>query len=348
MVIDETAQRKTGAKIYGVGMVYDNRPKAKKGNDLQWGLTWVVASVQIRVPTWGGHVFAVPVLARLYRRKAVCRAQGRPFRTKGLLALEMVERLLAWMPDRRFLLLVDGNYNDGRLMQALPERVEVVGRLRHDAALYAPKPKRAKRMGRPRLHGRRLARPQERVARRADRWRRVTLPNGRACEVQTWTALWWKVCRERPIRAVASRRPGAGEPAFFYTTNLSLSPAEVLSAYTERWSIECLFHEVKERMGFEDPQCRTERAVERTAAFLLWTAGVVQYWFLSRGDPALIGWRPRWWSKHRRPEAPPSFSEMLAAMRREILTAGVFHRSAPKGHLKEILHTLIESVAHAA
>jgi hypothetical protein len=233
-------------------------------------------------------------------------------------------------------------------MQALPDNVDVLGRLRYDAALYAPKPRRTKRRGRPRLHGRRLAWPDNRVARRADRWITVTLPNGRACEVQTWTALWWKVCRERPVRAVASRRPGGGEVEFFYTTDLSLSPGEVLSAYGERWSIECLFHEVKERMGFEDPQCRTERAVERTAAFLLWTAGVVHYWFLARSEPSLIGWRPRWWSKHRRPEAAPSFSEMLAAMRREILTAGLFQRSAPRGHLNKTLYTLIESIAHAA
>ena len=26
IVIDETAQKKTGAKVYGAGMVYDNRP----------------------------------------------------------------------------------------------------------------------------------------------------------------------------------------------------------------------------------------------------------------------------------------------------------------------------------
>ena len=101
-------------------------------------------------------------------------------------------------------------------------------------------------------------------------------------------------------------------------------------------------------MGFEDPQCRTERAVERTPAFLLWTAGVVQYWFLSQHDAGLIGWRPRWWKKHRQPETPPSFSEMLAALRREILGGALFQRSALKGNMQEILKTLIESIAHAA
>ena len=42
--VDDTAQRKTGAKIYGVGMVHDNRPAARKGWDLSRGLTWVVTT----------------------------------------------------------------------------------------------------------------------------------------------------------------------------------------------------------------------------------------------------------------------------------------------------------------
>jgi len=46
--IDDTAQKKTGAKIYGVGMVYDNRPAAQKGWVLSWGLTWVVMTAMIR------------------------------------------------------------------------------------------------------------------------------------------------------------------------------------------------------------------------------------------------------------------------------------------------------------
>ncbi len=196
VVIDETAQRKTGGKIYGVGMVYDNRPKSQKGNHLEWGLTWVVATVLLRVRPWGGHVFAVPILVRLYRRKALCLAEGRPFQKKSLLALEMLQKLSGWLPGRRFLLMVDGNYNDGALMQAVGEHVDVVGRLRHDAGL--------------------------------------------------------------------------------------------------------------------------------------------------------IGWRPRWWKKHRQPETPPSFSEMLAALRREILGGALFQRSALKGNMQEILKTLIESIAHAA
>jgi hypothetical protein len=291
----------------------------------------------------------VPVLARLYRRKGACRKGRTRFKTKGQLALEMMENLASWLPGRRMILLVDGNYADHHLMLRVPKQVDVVSRVRYDAALWAPRPKRTRRMGRPRLHGRKLPRPADRVARRAKDWTPIVLPNERVYEVQTWTALWWKVFRGRPIRIVATRRPGSRRrPEFFYTTDLTLSVEQILVYYTDRWEIECLFHEVKERMGFEEPQCRTERAVERTTPFLLWTAGVAQAWFLLQNRRDLIGWRPRWWSKKRTENAAPSFSEMLAALRRELLGAGLFHRSTSETHLRESLHALVESAAYAA
>ena len=347
VVIDETAQRKTGAKIFGVGMVYDNRPAARKGDVLRWGLTWVVMAVLVEVPLWKGHVFAIPILARLYRRRKVCR--GGSFKTKGPLALEMLQRLTAWFPGRKVLVLVDGNYNDKALMRKLPEGVDVIGRLRYDAAQYRRPPKRTKRMGRPRLRGRRMARPVTSVARRPGAWRTTTLPSGRTVETQTWQALWWVVLRQRPIRAVASRRPGSRRrPEFFYTTDLSLTVDEVLAHYLDRWRIECLFHEVKETMGFEDPQCRTERAVERTPAFLLWTAGVVKYWFLTERQNAAPGFRPRWWRTAKDSSAPPSFSEMLAALRRELLAETLLCRSGSGPDHDKTLNTLINAIAHAA
>jgi SRSO17 transposase len=133
---DDTAQRKTGAKIYGAGMVHDNRPAARKGWDLVWGLTWVVVTVQVRVALWPKRVFALPVGARLYRKKKFCRkGRGPQFQTKPQLLLEMLRQLAEWLPEHTFVLHVDGGYASGELMQSLPSHVQVVGRLRFDARL---------------------------------------------------------------------------------------------------------------------------------------------------------------------------------------------------------------------
>jgi len=353
---DDTAQKKTGAKIYGAGMVHDNRPAARKGWDLSWGLTWVVLTVLVRVPLWPNRVFAIPVAARLYRKKKFCRKGGHVFKTKPQLLLEMIQTLTEWLPDYAFLLHVDGGYASGELMQALPKNVQVVGRMRFDAALYDRPPKR---QGRPRRgrrpeRGKRLARPKLHVAHRPADWTVVTLSNGKRYEVQSWVGLWWSVFRERPVLAVASRRAPRrrgdhpGEVQFFYTTDLTMTPQQVIEAYDDRWAIESLFHEVKERMGFEEPQCRTELAVERTGPFLLWTAGMVEYWFIVQNNPALLGWRPRWWPRHRTKAGAPSFSDMLSALRREILRGAFACRSMSKGDLHGKMETLIESAAFAA
>ena len=182
----------------------------------------------------------------------------------------------------------------------------------------------------------------------------VTCSNRKRYEVQSWVGLWWSVFRERPVVVVASRRAPRrkgdrpGEVQFFYTTDLTMTAQQVLEAYADRWAIECLFHEVKERMGFEEPQCRTEKAVERTAPFLLWTAGLVQHWFLVQKNPALLGWRPRWWPRHRRAGGAPSFSDMLAALRRDILRGAFTCGSTSGDDLHRKLNTLIESAAFAA
>jgi hypothetical protein len=354
---DDTAQKKTGAKIYGAGMVHDNRPAARKGWDLSWGLTWVVLTVLVRVPLWPNRVFAIPVGARLYRKKKFCRkGSGQVFQTKPQLLLDMVRQLAEWLPDYTFWLHVDGGYASGELMQSLPKNVEGVGRMRWDAALYDRPPKRQgrRRRGKAPERGKRLAPPKLHVAHRPANWAVVTLSNGKRYEVQSWVSLWWSVFRERPVRVVASRRAPRrkgdhpGDVQFFYTTDLTMTPQQVLESYAERWAIECLFHEVKERMGFEEPQCRTELAVERTAPFLLWTAGVVQYWFLLQNKPALMGWRPRWWNNRKASTAAPSFSAMLAALRRDILHGAFACRSDSESELHRKLNTLIESAAFAA
>jgi len=354
---DDTAQRKTGAKIYGAGMVHDNRPAARKGWDLSWGLTWVVLTLLVRVPLWPDRVFAIPICARLYRKKKFCsNGSDHKFKTKPQLLLDMVCTLARWLPDYRFVLHVDGGYASGELMQSLPGNVQVVGRMRCDAALYerAPKLTGPRRRGRRPERGKRLADPTVYVAHRPRQWTAVTLKKGQRYEVQSWVALWWSVFRDRPVLVVASRRAPRrkgdppGDVQFFYTTDLAMSPQYVLEAYSDRWAVECLFHEVKERMGFEEPQCRTERAVERTAPFLLWTAGVAQHWFLAQRNPTLCGWRPRWRNQQKASTSAPSFSDMLAALRRAILHGAFECRSNSDDDLYEKIKTLIESAAFAA
>jgi len=344
--LDDTAEKKTGGKIYGTSVVHDNRPAVHKEWAFSWGHTRVVASVLVRVFPWSSHWYAMPAGETLYRSEKLCRREKRPFRTKPQIARDMLKTIASWLPGRRLLLLVDGGYAYKTPMRKLPEHVEVVTRMRHDAALCElPGPRRSGR-GRPPTRGKRLPTPAEMAKDPVRPWTPLTV-RGTAYEITDQVVLWPSVFGPTPVRMVAVRRPGR-DAQFLATTDLTLRPAEAVEWYDRRWPIEILFHEVKERMGFEEPQCRVERAVERTAPFLLLVLGLVQYWFLSQQNPDLIGFRPRWYGKRRGHETAPSFSEMLAALRRATWEQRFSASSSSKPDLQRIHEALIAVASMAA
>ena len=52
-------------------------------------------------------------------------------------------------------------------------------------------------------------------------------------------------------------------PVFIATTDLNLSPKQILEFYFKRWAIETFFWTVKERLGFNDYQVRPELSAKR-------------------------------------------------------------------------------------
>lgn len=350
LAVDDTAEKKTGGKIYGVGVVHDNRPALRKDWSFSWGHTWVVASLIVTDKRWPKHSFAVPADMQLYRKKPLCKREGRPFQTKPELANKMLLNLIEAHPTRRFLVHHDGGYSSEKFVKDVSaDRVDFLGRIRDDAALYGlPPVHKPHRKGPRPKKGKRLGKPKALAARQGTRWEKVTSRNGTVYEVKSWTVLWWTVFKTRHICVVAVRRPGRKDTTqFLYTTDLSMSAQQVFAAYERRWPIEVLFHEAKERMGLEEPQCRTEQAVERTVPFLMLATGIVIYWYLTHESPASLP-RPRWWGKRRGPDAPPAFSHMLTAMRTELLQARLMSRSSRHVDLDENVLSLIEHAAWAA
>ena len=67
------------------------------------------------------------------------------------------------------------------------------------------------------------------------------------------------------------------------STDPILSPRTIIEAFARRWSLEVTFHETKGKLGFEDPQNRTERAVERTAPFAFIAYTLVFVWYALMG-----------------------------------------------------------------
>ncbi len=345
VTIDDTLARHTGKHIAGAAMHRDPLLSTGKKPFFHFGHNWVMLAVVVDFPRWG-KVFSLPVLVRLYRSEKLNRRLGRPHRKKTELADEMLQLVAESFPERHFLAIADNAYVNRSVIRPLPLNIDFVGRGRMDAALYAQPGKKKNRLGRPPVKGRRVASPAWRAKR--NQWKTIdACIYGRtyAVKVQVFDALWYIVGRGRPLRFVLIRDwPGHKKDDVLVTTDLSMSAEEIIAEYCTRWSLEETIGWAKSRLGFEDPQNRKEKAVERTAPMALWTYSMVVYWYAcwSRRRRHLCFRLDPW----NRKKHNPTFADMLATLRREGWTLWVSDQ-AGKGRLdQKHLGPLLEIAAN--
>jgi hypothetical protein len=219
--------------------------------------------------------------------------------------------------------------------------------MRRDAAIYElPKKERKHRRGPKRKRGKRLPTPTK-IASRVKSWRRVkTQERGKTKYrlVYARVVLWYKVSHT-PVLLVISRDPAGKEPDdFFFTTDLKLTPTEVIGGFAGRWSIEDTFKNTKQSLGSEEPQTWKSQGPERAAVISLWLYSMVWAWYISYG-----------YGKTRLPAIPwystktcPSFQDALAALRRELWRQRIksmFEKSAVHNKITEFLIVALSATA---
>ena len=92
-----------------------------------------------------------------------------------------------------------------------------------------------------------------------------------------------------PLRWVQVRdREGTHRQECFFSTDLSLRPSQIVSAYTAPWAIEVTFHQARAHLGLATPRHRTQTSVLRTTPCLFGLFSVVALMFaeLYRKHPA--------------------------------------------------------------
>jgi len=289
------------------------------------------------MPPWGGEPLALPIAFRVYRK-------GGP--TLLELVEEMVRDLAAMFTDRSFVLTGDGFY--APLAGHLPRRVHLISRIRYDAALYGmPLPRRKGQRGRSRKKGVRLPSPAE-TASRARKWKLVqTLERGkkRTRLVYTRQVLWDHVLPDQPVLLVISRDPaGKEKDDFFFTTDLDMEPATVISAFADRWAIEDTFRNTKQFLGAEEPQCWKGDGPQRAAGLAYFLYGMVWLWYLKHGHASTPLTRTPWY-QHK---AAPSFKDALAALRKALWRERFFQTVGCRAHLGKFHKLLLDALVRAA
>lgn len=348
LIVDDTLGRHTGKRIAGASMHRDPLLSTAKRPLFHWGHVWVVLSIEVEL---FDKCWALPVLFRLHRTQKRCQAEKRHYRKTTEHARELVGLLAAQFPWRRLQLLGDAAYTNSSLIKQRPSNVTLIGRGRLDAALYAPPPKRlAGQMGRPRVRGRRLASPEQRTRCRRAPWRRTRVHvYGKTATVQVLVidALWYVAAGSEVVRLVVVRGfPGHQHDDVFVSTDTKMAPRDIIEAYSRRWSLEVTFHETKGKLGFEDPQNRTEHAVERTAPMALLAYSLVVLWYAQTGRRTRFAKTPTmpWYTE----KPSVTFSDMLATIRRASWAQGLLDPNANATDLRKRIRPLVDYVSSAA
>lgn len=335
LALDDTLFHHTGRKINGAGYWRDAVRSTKKSIVYAWGLNVVVLTLQIQ-PPWGGEPLGLPINMRLHRKKQ---------KTLIELAEEMIRQVHEWLPQRAIRVVGDGFY--ATLAGKILPNVAIISRIRRDANLYDLPPKRrAKRRGRPRTKGKKLAKLEE-MAAHVQKWKTVTFSQrGTMVErlVYTRIVLWPSVSR-KPIRLVISRDPkGKQKNDFFFTTDIEMSAAEVLSCYSDRWAIEDTFRQTKQSLGTQQPQTYKKQGPERAAALGLWLYSIIWLWYINQESSQRYYLVQPWYHQKN----SPSFADALSCLRRHLWSQrikGMFGNSSVHDNKFEFL---IEALANAA
>jgi hypothetical protein len=348
LVVDDTLGRHTGKRIAAASMHRDPLLSTQRRAFFHWGHVWVVLAIEVELfdKSW-----ALPVLFRLHRSEKRCKAEKRPYHKLTEQARELVQLLAQRYPDRRFEVLGDSAYTNASLIKGRPSNVTLIGRGRLDAALYAPPPRRRPgQMGRPRVRGKRLPSAAQQASRKNAPWKKVVVTvYGRTVTVRVLVidALWYIATGSEVARLIVVRDfPGHEKDDVFVSTDPKLSARHIISSFSKRWSLEVTFHESKGKLGFEDPQNRTERAVERTAPLALIGYALIVLWYVQHGQRSRAAQLPTLPCYQHK--AGTTFSDMLATLRRASWRERLFDPASSPTDLRKALRPLVDYVASAA
>ncbi len=177
--------------------------------------------------------------------------------------------LLRWFPQRKFVFAGDGGYGTHALTRfaSRQPRLTLISKFYKDANLHdAPAKRQPGTNGRPRVKGRNRPSPEEVVAKTRSRRRlKVAWYGGgsRRVAVVTDTSHWYKggegLVRVRWV--FVEDLTGTHRDEYFFTTDVALTPKQIIEAYTGRWAIEVTFEETREHVGLETTRGRCEPTI---------------------------------------------------------------------------------------
>jgi hypothetical protein len=349
--LDDTIERRRGGRISAKG-IYRDPVRSSHGHFVKAsGLRRLGLMLLVPVP-WAGRVWALPFLTALAPSERHNGEQGRRHKTLTDWGRRLVLQARRWLPDRPPILVADSGFAALGLLAAPARRgVTCVTRLRLDAALYGPPPpRRPGAVGRPRTRGPRLPNLSEVLVDEATSWRRVTVPGwygegDRVVEICSGTAAWRHAGKPVvPVRWVLLRDPRRRfDPQALPCTDTAQDPLQVVRWFVQRWQLEVTFREVRDHLGVETQRQWSGTAIGRATPCLLGPFSIVTLLATRLGRRA----RLRVSATARYRKRHPTFSDTLAAVRRQIWAEQGLRTSRHAAETAKLRPALREGIAYA-
>ena len=330
---DDTTKKKAGRHIEGLARYRNGAGSARQEYRTLRGVNFVLGMMHIPLTRWPGHCLSVPVGCELYLKTPQVHQLQVPYQSRSQLARVILDFVAEQLPGRTIRSLADGGYATKDYVRQLPKAAHVVGRFPINAKLYElPPPPTPKHRDAPRKKGDLLGSPTT-LAQTAQGWE--PHPSEAGAEIQAWCGVWHPVLPGRLLRVVVVRRQGQGgskrtghrKPRppgeAFFTTDLSLSPQDILAEYRDRWTVEIAIRAANAFAGLGQEQCRKRQRIMGANTLRLVLAAARTLWFISQVDrsPGVPLCRYRPWYRQK---AAPSQLDVAEACREALHAAGIF------------------------
>jgi len=356
IVVDETIERRKGAKIKAKGCYRDAVRSTHKEVIKCFGLKWISMMIIVYVP-WSKRPWALPFLTVLATSKACNEANGKHHKTTVDWTCQMIMQIRRWAPDRAIVLVGDGAYAAVKLAlrcSGFENPVGLVARLRLDAGLYDfPPPDLPGKRGPKPKKGKKLPTLTERIKDSATEWNTIKILwyDGveRTLEIFSGISLWYTPGKNPiMIKWVVVRDPkGNLRTEAFFSTNINATESQILTWFVLRWNIEVTFQELRAHLGLETQRQWSDKAIARTTPAL---SGIFSFIVLAAIE-MLKDDKPNimncaWYNK-----TDATFSDIIAYVRKRIWQARFLADSSENDDCtyfkNDFLDTLLEQLCFA-
>jgi DDE superfamily endonuclease len=348
IAVDETLERRRGKKIKAKGLYRDAVQSSQSHVVTSFGLKWECMMLIVPLP-WCKRPWALPFLTLLAPSKKSNEKIGRRHKTSLDWTRQMMKLVSRWL-RRHWILIGDGAYACMDLATAcIKQNVTLISRLRLDAQLFEFPVYEEKKLGRKRIKGNRIH-LKKFLSDTEQIWQTGTVDwyggEKKTIEYITFICLWYHPgVTPIPLRIVLVKTPkGKSEAETFFSTDVHLEPVQLINYFVLRWNIEVTFEETRAHLGVETQRQWSDKAIARSTPLLMGlysfvTLVAVKMHQIKKLTSLEIA---SWYDK----KGELTFSDILAAVRRDIWFQKNFSKSENKPDLRKCSDKAINSLIY--